>query len=686
MIRRLLALCLACAAVALWSEPTHAASLVGSEINLRGQLHKSGLPASGLFDVEFVLYEDAIAGVPLQQSALTAVQVTDGVFAVPVDFGASAFDGLAKFVELRVRESGTSTYSVLQPRTPIRVVPYAATALNVAGGVVAPGQACAANHGVIGFNGHGAVICAELPPVIPTPQSCPSGAAFGGVSAIGEFACVPTGTVTSVTAGPGLTGGASSGPATLAVDAAYVQRRVSAGCVAGAAIRSIGEDGTVICEPIGDVSAVSAGLGLTGGGTTGELELAIDPDVTQQRVSSACGAGHAIREIGRDGTVACSPIPTSIQCPIGSVVTGIATNGSIECAAIDRPPTITEHYRPISNSITSSAIGIVGGEPLIAAKVGQIVTLHRCSNAACSALRQVGSLLFDVSRLRVLGRSDGSFLLVGKVGLNVSVASCDDTSCATPTIRVLHQGGSYTNGHTGIGFVHGSAALLPDGNLFVMARKLDSFRGVYRHCLDARCTSLSGESQLPIDNPSTPVVAVHDDGRIMIAAGKNTGGTLYTCSDAACTSRSTASLPAGVAWEVLIPADGAPVVLIQDYDTPTLRFSRCSTPACGTTSTTVLLAASDTGSSTISGVSGFVTSTGVPAAVIATPFGGPGWLIGACTDADCSTASVSHLREWPDTSPAVVSLPDGHALMTGVRVVNSTNRILTVRCWTAACQ
>jgi hypothetical protein len=63
-------------------------------------------------------------------------------------------------------------------------------------------------------------------------------------------------------------------------DTSYLQRRVTGSCASGNAIRVIKADGTVTCQPIageaGDITAVYAGDGLTGGGETGAVTLAVD--------------------------------------------------------------------------------------------------------------------------------------------------------------------------------------------------------------------------------------------------------------------------------------------------------------------------------------------------------------------------------------------------------------------------
>jgi hypothetical protein len=61
------------------------------------------------------------------------------------------------------------------------------------------------------------------------------------------------------------------------IDPTQVQRRVTGLCAAGEAVRAVSEDGAVICEPAGsgDITAVTVGDGLTGGGTTGEVPLSV---------------------------------------------------------------------------------------------------------------------------------------------------------------------------------------------------------------------------------------------------------------------------------------------------------------------------------------------------------------------------------------------------------------------------
>jgi hypothetical protein len=80
-----------------------------------------------------------------------------------------------------------------------------------------------------------------------------------------------------VNTGTGLSGGGASGTVTINADTSYLQRRVSGSCPTGSSIRSVSSTGTVTCESDndsgGDITGVTAGTGLSGGGTWGTVTV-----------------------------------------------------------------------------------------------------------------------------------------------------------------------------------------------------------------------------------------------------------------------------------------------------------------------------------------------------------------------------------------------------------------------------
>jgi len=221
---------------------------LGSGFTYQGHLIRNGSTVSDTCDFQFTLHD-----APQNGSQIGATQTKDGVpvsdgrFTVSdLDFGVGAFTGDERHLAISVRcPAGSGSHTALSGRVALRPAPYAFYALT------APWSGL---------------------------QNRPTGLDDGDDD-------------TTYTAGTGLDLSAGA----FSVLTSVVQERVTEPCPTGSSIRVIHPDGTVDCETDdvgtgdggGDITAVNAGSGLLGGGTSGEVTLAIDFDGTGSGATAA---------------------------------------------------------------------------------------------------------------------------------------------------------------------------------------------------------------------------------------------------------------------------------------------------------------------------------------------------------------------------------------------------------------
>ncbi len=168
----------------------------------QGRLNSGTNVATGSFDLRFVVWDSATAGVTVAgPTTNAATSVSNGVFSVILDFGSAPFTGANRWLEIGVRSNGSAiAFTTLSPRQRITATPYALQAAAVADASVTAAKLSS-----------GAGSSGQVLKMNGTSLSWGADANSGG-------------TVTSITTGAGLTGGPVTGSGTLSIDTAVVPR------------------------------------------------------------------------------------------------------------------------------------------------------------------------------------------------------------------------------------------------------------------------------------------------------------------------------------------------------------------------------------------------------------------------------------------------------------------------------
>ncbi len=93
-------------------------------LTYQGELAEAGGPASGVYDLQFRLFDAAVGGSELGVVSHDDMVVTDGRLTAELNYGDS-FDGRELWLEVRVRPGANSgAHTVLVPRQPMTAAPY----------------------------------------------------------------------------------------------------------------------------------------------------------------------------------------------------------------------------------------------------------------------------------------------------------------------------------------------------------------------------------------------------------------------------------------------------------------------------------------------------------------------------------------------------------------------------------
>ena len=113
-------------AMAVMAAPSFAQGApAGSAFTYQAKITEGGAPINNACDFRFRLYDAATGGTQIGSTlALSGASPVGGLLTVSLDFGAAAFGGQARYLEVEVRNpAGTGTWTILTPRQLLTAVP-----------------------------------------------------------------------------------------------------------------------------------------------------------------------------------------------------------------------------------------------------------------------------------------------------------------------------------------------------------------------------------------------------------------------------------------------------------------------------------------------------------------------------------------------------------------------------------
>ncbi|MFP4346613.1 MAG: hypothetical protein ACLFU8_18160 [Anaerolineales bacterium] len=560
---------------------------LGTAFTYQGQLKMEDEPVNATCELAFRLYDAAIAGSQVGTALTETVVVSDGLFTQPLDFGADAFSGDARWLDIAVLCPGDTGFTDLG-RQALTAAPYAHYALST---------------GAL----HGA-------PITTTAPITGQVLAWDGVVWEPRLDADTTYTAGNQLALSGTTfhvlEGSGSGLDADLLDgqegAAY-QQRVSGTCVLGSTVRAINPDGSVVCEPHNTRPGYSLNTLDSTGDAGRHTSLIIGTDGLA--LISYYDASQGDLKVAHCHDVACTGATTTTLDSAGdvgydtSITIGADGLGLISYLDWNNRDLKVAHCHDVACTgatiTTLDSAGDVGYDTSItigADGLGLIsyydatnrdLKVAHCHDAACTGatvttLDSAGNVGLDTS---ITIGTDGLGLISYYDTTNLEqlkVAHCDDLPCTAATVSILDKtghagrGSSITIGADGLPLISYHRWTLLHDSLKVAHCNNVACTGATLVTLDVHIGMESWETALTIGADGLPLIGYYEANNDILKVAH--------CNDIACTDASLMTLDSagdvGAYPSLTIGADGLPLLSYYDNTNDDLKVLHCSNPFC----------------------------------------------------------------------------------------------------------
>ena len=538
---------------------------LGSTFTYQGRLDRDGRPYTGSCDFQFSLWDEESAGESIGSVIpVDDLQVSDGLFITKLDFGAVAFEGDARWLEVTVQCPG-DTEPTTFPHQELTAVPYAVYASSVP------------------WSG-----------VMDMPEGFWDGVDNDTLYSAGE--------------------GLNLSSNTFSIDPAETQKRITGWCGVGSSFRFINEDGSVDCQPDAPLNRLNAplsnsisttvsegiagittsitinpyGLGLISyyDYSTMDLKLATcgDPECSTATGTTLDSSG----DVGKYSSIAIG----SDWFPIISYFDDTADSlKAAHCNDLD------------CSNVTISTIDTIGGWGMTSMTIGAdglglisyydnsgggLMVAH-CDDADCGS-----STITSLDPTNVMGWANSITIGADGLGLisyydtsgtDLKVAHCNNTNCTSATKTIIDNESGYIGDSTSI-------TTGVDGLGLISYYENNSLGIKVAHCSNAECTS---STRTTIDTfsgteYSVTSITIGADGLGVVSYYDVHNGNLKIahCNDVACSTRYVLTVESvgtvGNFSSITIGTDGLPLISyyyeISPYSNGDLKVLHCGSTFC----------------------------------------------------------------------------------------------------------